>query len=106
MHSHRAEDGLGHQQGVVDGCQRDQPDAIGETAGHFRRRPQCQPGLADASATGQGQQPGGRQQSLDFAKLPPAPDKARHLGRQFRQLPPEGSIPHLMVRVRRANLEQ
>jgi hypothetical protein len=102
MHPQRVEDGLGHQQGVVDRCQRDQPGAIGEPAGHFRRRPQCQPGLADASAAGQGQQAGGGQQPLEFAKLLPAPDKARQLGRQVRQLPPEGSIPHLRASVRRA----
>ena len=70
-------DGLGHQRRVGERGQLDQPDAIRVARELGSRRLDRQPGLAAAAGAGQGEQPGGGEQSLDLGDLALASDEAR-----------------------------
>ncbi len=78
----RAGDRVRHQPRVAHPGQLDQAGTVGEAWLRPGRRPQRQPGLADAGRPGHGDQPGARQQLVQPGKLRLPADKRGGLHRQ------------------------
>ncbi len=80
--THRVGNRLEHEQLVARGCQITEPDAIGESGQHLRRRLQCQSGLPHAADTGERHQSGTSHQLDEGDELVVATYEGRHLDRQ------------------------
>jgi hypothetical protein len=91
------EDRPGHQQGVADRRERDEPGTVGESAGQVRGGPDREPRLADAPASRQDQEPGGGQQVLDLGQLTAPADEAGQLGRPVARPVPGCPSRHLRL---------
>ena len=87
VNAQRLHDREGHQRGVADLSQFDQPGAVAEVAPDAGRGTQREPGLADARRAGQGHQPGVDEQAPDLDHFGAAVDEAGDLGGQVANLP-------------------
>src|SRR5262252_3208386 len=75
-------DAIGHESGVGNGAELDQPDAVGIALEHFGSDLQGDPRLADAPDTEQRHEAASLEQSLDLLDLALAPHKRRNARRQ------------------------